>query len=341
MATNPDPNANASGAFGNMFDNVPSSDQVTQGISDTAANMRDGINNAVGDFSSGNVMNASNEFLETNGMLAKTVFVILILCAFLVFLNLGMWLIKYLVGPKRSPYLVDGLLNGGQEMMVSQDPSNPDSLVVYRSNNENGGMEFTWSVWLQVLSMPDDATRRKVIFVKGSASDSSFYDTGGTNKVKVNNGPGLYLRKDTATGTTNGTCVLELVMDVVGPNSSSGGVGQTPSKTVEIDNFPVGKWTHVAFRLQNKMMDCYVNGTVSKHVSFGDDIPKQNYDNVYLCGSGGFPGNLSNLRYYDHALSVGEINTIVYFGPNLKSASSGDNKSTDFLSQSWYSRFMA
>lgn len=47
----------------------------------------------------------------------------------------------------------------------------------------------------------------------------------------------------------------------------------------------------------------------------------------------------SNLRYYDHALSVAEINTIVYFGPNLKSANNANNSSTDFLSQSWYQRY--
>jgi hypothetical protein len=332
MATNATGDSGPSN-FGNIFNNAPSSDQVTQGISDTAANMREGFNNVVSDFSSGNVMNASNEFLESNGMLAKTVFVILILCVFLVFLNLGMWLIKYLVGPKRSPYLVDGLLNGSQEMVVSQDPADSSSLVVYRSNNENGGMEFTWSVWLQVLAMPPDNNKYKTIFVKGSATDSSAYDTT-IQRVEVNNGPGLYLRKN-ASDPPN--CILNLLMDVVGPDSSSAGTGQTPPVSIDIPNFPIGKWTHVAYRLQNKMMDCYVNGIVAQHISFDNFIPKQNYDNVYLCGNGGFPGNLSNLRYYDHALSVSEINTVVFYGPNLKTAKgAGDNKSSDFLSAQWY-----
>jgi hypothetical protein len=337
MATNASDNGPSN--FGNIFNNAPSSDQVAQGISDTAANAREGFNNVVSDFSSGNVMNASNEFLESNGMLAKTVFVILILCVFLVFLNLGMWLIKYLVGPKRSPYLVDGLLNGGQEMVVSQDPADSSSLVVYRSNNENGGMEFTWSVWLQVLAMPKDATKHNTIFVKGSANDSTAYDDT-SGKVKVNNGPGLYLRRNAASTTATDAqpnCILSLVMDVVGPDSSSSGSGQTASKVVDIPNFPIGKWTHVAYRLQNKMMDCYVNGIVAQHISFDNLIPKQNYDNVYLCGNGGFPGNLSNLRYYDHALAVSEINTVVYYGPNLKTAKgAGNNENSDFLSSQWY-----
>lgn len=334
MATNATDNG-APSNFGNIFNGAPSTDQVAQGISDTAANAREGFNNVVSDFSSGNVMNASNEFLESNGMLAKTVFVILILCVFLVFLNLGMWLIKYLVGPKRSPYLVDGLLNGSQEMLVSQDPADTSSLVVYRSNNENGGMEFTWSVWLQVLAMPDSTTKYKTIFVKGSANDSTSYDNT-TGKVNVNNGPGLYLRKNTATTDIQSNCILSLVMDVIGPDGSASGNGQTLPMEIDIPNFPIGKWTHVAYRLQNKMMDCYINGIVAQHISFDDKIPKQNYDNVYLCGNGGFPGNLSNLRYYDHALSVSEINTVVYYGPNLKTAKGANNENSDFLSSQWY-----
>ncbi len=319
---------------------LPTIDSLTQGISGAAASVKDSVNSAVGDFSSGSTMNAGQEFLESNGLLAKVVFVLLVLSVFMVALNLGMWLIRKLMTPTRSPYLVDGLINGAQESVVQQDPANKDSLVVYRSNNENGGMEFTWSLWIQIMAMPTTTTgytKYKMIFVKGTANDSSSYDSKGI--VTVNNGPGLYVTQDGDTASaTPTTCALHFVMDVVSPNSTSG-VGQTQPITLDTPNFPIGKWTHVAYRLQNKMLDCYVNGTVTAHKSFDDYIPKQNYDNVYLCGNGGFPGNLSNLRYYDHALSVAEINTIVYFGPNLKSANNANNSSTDFLSQSWYQKY--
>ena len=69
-----------------------------------------------------------------------------------------------------------------------------------------------------------------------------------------------------------------------------------------------------------------------------DFVPKQNYDPIVYAGNGGFSGSTSNLRYYDYALSVFEINSVVYFGPNL-SAANGTTASSyfDYLGQSWYS----
>jgi hypothetical protein len=122
-------------------------------------------------------------------------------------------------------------------------------------------------------------------------------------------------------------------MDIVSPNT----IGQVTPFEVSIDNLPIGKWFHVVIRLQNKTMDCYVNGVITNRISFGDYIPKQNYDNIIYAGNGGFDGSISNLRYYDYALSVFEINSVVYYGPNLKSASSGSNGYFDYLGQTWYS----
>lgn len=320
---------------------MPSGDDVKQGISNAASTMRNSVSSAVSGFSSANVMNASNEFLATNGMLAKFVFIVMVVIAFLVLMKIGTALVNALVGPNRSPYLLDGLQNGTQPTTVSQDPANSESLIVYRSNNQNGGMEFTWSVWLQMLAMPA-TDKYHSIFVKGSASESTMYapSTDSTNYglVKVNNGPGLYTRASATSDSSNNTCNLKFIMNVVSPSDSSG-VGQTPDVVLDTPNFPVGQWTHVAYRLQNKMLDCYVNGTIFSRKSFGDNIPKQNYDNVYLCGNGGFPGNMSNLRYYDYALSVFEINSVVYYGPNMKASAKNNNSDYHFLGQTWFSKY--
>jgi hypothetical protein len=286
------------------------------------------------DFSSKNVMNASKEFLESNGMIAKFAFIILVVIIFAVLLNLGMWVVSSIMEPSKSPYIINGLINGQQPMMVSQDPSNKKAVVIYRSNNKNGGMEFTWGFWIQVLAIPSDSPTHKPVFVKGYAADTNAYD-GNDGLVKVNNGPGVYIKNQ---NDANGgkQCVMHFEMNVVNPDNSVGGTNQTPNVVLNVPNFPIGKWSHVAFRLQNKILDCYVNGTVTSRVNFGDKIPKQNYDNIYLCGNNGFPGNLSNLRYYDYALSVFEINSIVYYGPNLNSVGEGNNSRFDFLGLGWY-----
>jgi hypothetical protein len=71
-------------------------------------------------------------------------------------------------------------------------------------------------------------------------------------------------------------------------------------------------------RVENTM-DVYVNGTITSRTKF-TAVPKQNYNDVQICQNGGFEGNLSNLRYFSHALSAFEINNIVKGGPSLMAA---------------------
>ena len=121
-------------------------------------------------------------------------------------------------------------------------------------------------------------------------------------------------------------------MDTVSINST----GQPASIETDVSNLPIGKWFHVAIRMQNKTLDCYVNGVISTRKSFGDNIPKQNYDSIIYAGNNGFAGSTSNLRYYDYALSVFEINSVVYYGPNLSAANGTSSTYFDYLGQSWY-----
>ena len=312
--------------------NIPDTTAVTSSITEGVNKIRDVTDSVAADFSSKGAMDASNEFLNSNSIIAKFAFIILVLTIFMFFLNLGIGLLSYLLGPNKSPYIIRGTLPGTNYTVFQQDPASSNA-VIYRSNNRSGGVEFTWSLWLKVDSLPNDNGYR-TIFVKGidDYSDSSV-DRG---IAKVNNGPGLYLSKTDATDSSSQELQLTYRMDVVSPDNTK----QVSSINKVISNIPIGKWFHVAIRMQNKVLDCYINGVIVERMSFGDYIPKQNYDPIIYAGNGGFAGATSNLRYYDYALSVFEINSIVYYGPNLKSASSGSASSSnyfDYLGQSWYS----
>ena len=324
---------NAKSSIGNATESIqqrlPDTTQVATSISDTANSFRETAQTATQDFSSQGVMDASQDFLNSNSIIARFVFVILVLIVFMILLNLGMGLVTYFVTPSKSPYIIHGMLPGSGYTVYPQDPTS-GTAVVYRSNNQTGGIEFTWGVWLKVDAMPIDGSYH-VVFVKGTDE----YTTNGT--AKVNNGPGLYLYKNNENVAVDGSNSSQLSllyqMDVVSPDLSA----QYAPQQAVIPNLPVGKWFHVAIRMQNKTMDCYVNGVISNRVSFGDYIPKQNYDHIVYAGNGGFAGSTSNLRYYDYALSVFEINSIVYYGPNLNSAGGASSSYFDYLGQSWYS----
>ena len=324
---------NAKASIGNaantVAQNLPDPNAISSTISQSANSIRETAQTATADFSSQGVMNANQEFLNSNSIIARFVFVILVLIVFMFLLNVGMGLVTYLVTPSKSPYIIRGMMSGSSYSVFSQDP-NSGTAVVYRSNNQTGGIEFTWSAWLKVDTMPSVHDKYYPVFVKGT--DQYTQDKG---FASVNNGPGVYLYRDKTTVDGSNSSQLKMIykMDTVSPNQTN----QTNTLDAVIPNLPIDKWFHVAFRMKNKTMDCYVNGVISNRISFGDYIPKQNYDPIIYAGNGGFSGAISNLRYYDYALSVFEINSIVYYGPNLSSANASSSIYYDYLGQNWYS----
>jgi hypothetical protein len=310
--------------------NMPDVTNATANITDSINKIKETTESATADFSSKGAMDASSEFLDSNSMIAKFVFILLVLIVFMFFLNLGVALVSYLATPSRNPYIIHGTLSGTEYTIFPQDPASTNA-IVYRSNNRAGGAEFTWALWLKADTLPVD-TNYHTIFVKGT--DDYNDATSDKGIAKVNNGPGLYLSKTNNLADMSGQQLqLTYIMDVVSPDQKM----QVSSLKKVISNIPIGKWFHVAMRLQNKVLDCYINGVIVERMSFGDYIPKQNYDPIIYAGNGGFSGSISNLRYYDYAMSVFEINSVVYYGPNLRSASGASSSYFDYLGQSWYS----
>jgi len=276
------------------------------------------VSKSLNDFSSRNNINASTEYLQSNSIVAKFVFLILVMIMFVILINLGMSLLSYFTRPSNSPYLIYGVLEGSTALVIPQDPSNKDSIVISRSNNQSTGIEFSWSLWL-IVNDNNNGGKYQNIFNKGD----SYYGSDGISTV--NNGPGLYLQS-----LKNNENSLHLVMDTVDKS--------VPQSITHIKGLPFNKWFNVTIRLENKILDVYVNGTISnrQNIQF---VPKQNYNDVNICQNGGFKGQLSNLRYFNYALSAFEINNIVMRGPRRvlsKLNQSSSNDSPYFLSNSWY-----
>jgi hypothetical protein len=304
-------------------------------VKETAQNAVASVTDNLNSYSSGdNVGTSDASFLDSNGYVAKLSFFFLILLLFLFLLHLGVKLIQYFLTPSRSPYLIKGMISGSSAQTISQKANNQDALIVYRSNDRPNGIEFTWSTWLLIDDVGSDENTVRHIFHKGmndgyGKANTLIQNVGSYRGYAYpNNGPGLYLD-----GKLN---KMYFVMDVISPTGPSGGTVQFSVK-IDVDDVPMKKWFHIAFRLQNKVLDIYTNGTIVKRISF-EYIPKQNYDDVYLGQNGGFSGSISNLRYYDYALSAFELSNIVYWGPNLTASNLMKNsgKNYDFLGATWY-----
>ena len=324
---------NASDTISETYDKTYNSvSPVANSIYEPLNSFKESVSNTVGEFSSKSVGEASSEFLESNSLIARFSFILIVVIVFMILLRIGIYLVGYFSQPNSNPYVVEGLLPGSNPVRITQDPKIKDSVTILRSNNQHTGIEFTWCVWLNInmINTPPAGSISTMstyqhIFNKG---DNSY---GSDGIAKVNNGPGMYL-----SNSNNPT--LHVVMNTVSPTN--------PVQTVDIDNIPLKKWFHVMLRMQNNLMDVYVNGVVTQRITF-PYVPKQNYQDVYVCQnngvSTGFSGNLSDLRYFDRALNIFEITNLVSKGPNLstsKHSSVTANYGSTYLSSTWYTNKM-
>jgi hypothetical protein len=300
---------------------------------------KESMGNTLDDFSNADSVGASGSFLDANSMIAKFVFLILVVVGFVFILKLGVMIMGYFIQPDPNPYIIKGMLQGTNTKTVSTNPTlTKDAVTILRSDNANSGLEFTWSVWLYILDINNAKSTLDYsnIFVKGDAGtfdpDSGLYI--------INNGPGMYLQNNTAYVDKTGLGTLHIVMDtVVTPGSQPGNAGQ-PQEVFDISNIPLNKWVHIALRQQNKIMDVYVNGVVTLRTIF-TNIPKQNYNDITIAGNGGFNGQISNLRYFSHALNVLELNSVLAQGPNTTPIDGITGPGTmQYLSMNWYSSRM-
>ena len=296
---------------------------VNQGVE----NARTGFSNTIAPFASGTeFVGAAQDYLNSNSMIAKFAFVVLILFAFFALVNLGIMILGYFMQSPKNPYLIYGMVDGNVSQSISQDPRQNNASIVTRSNDQSTGMEFTWSVWLMVndnnwTTDGTNGTKQYLhVFNKGDVP------TGGNGAASVNNAPGLYF--STGAETPQPEMLLHVIMDTV----------TNTSVTLDVSGIPFRQWFHVAVRLENTVMDVYINGTISGRTQILN-VPKQNYQDVNVGCNGGFAGKISNLRYYAHALSAFEINGVVIGGPNTTTsalAAAGKWSDPYYLSSQWY-----
>ena len=261
---------------------------------------------------SSRAVSGTKEFFQSNSLVAKVAFLVLVVILFVILLRLGSTLITWMFSPSKNPKLVDGMKNAKLAKTIPADPSKDNSVPILRSNNERDGIEFTWSVWLYIDDLEYGRGRMRHIFHKGDAELTS--ENTDINSTSIC--PALYLDSNKNS--------LVLFMNTFG----------SMNEKVEIDDIPLNKWINVAIRLEGKIMDIYINGKVSKRHIF-KSVPMQNYGDTYVNANGGYSGMISDLWYHNRALTGVEILNIVKAGPSL-SAQDDIKVFPPYFSLKWY-----
>ena len=269
---------------------------------------------SLNEFGSPTIVGGSKSFLDSNSYVAKTAFLILTVIIFVYVLRLCIAVIGWLFSPNSSPYLVNGLIDANVgNLIIPQDPADSSAVPILRSVNDEVGIAFTWSVWLYIKQHNKvSTTAYRHVFNKGSSTPNNGIMT-------PNNGPGLYLNSDYTK--------LRVVMSTFSQSN----------KSIEIDNIPINKWFNVIIRVENTVLDVFMNGDLAQRMPL-NSVPFQNYGDVNVAINGGFNGNVSSLRYYNTALGTRDIQNILNAGPNLKTigASGGAPGMMDYLSMRWF-----
>ena len=228
----------------------------------------------------------TREFLESNSLVAKFAFLILVLFGFVILLRIGVSILSYFLKPNDSPHLIDGMIDATQMVIFQQDPSNNGAKTIYRSVNADDGIEFTWSTWIFINNLQTNAGIYKHVFSKGNSNLSK------NGMIQPNNAPGLYIAPN-----TNNLVVVMNTYNVI-------------NEEIVIPDIPINKWVNIIIRCQNTNLDVYINGTIARSINLVG-VPKQNYGDVYVAMNGGFDGYISNLWYYNYSLGTAAIQNIV------------------------------
>ena len=274
---------------------------------------------------SGSTSTSNSIFSESNSLISKVAFLLLVIFGFIIALRLGITLITALFTGGQNPHLINGMVDATQSLVINQNPKIKGSKTVARSINQNGGIEFTWSVWIYVNGIDTSGNR----FNSNSAGAYRHIFSKGTDSFLPNglnfpnNAPGLYL-----TPYKNELLLLMNTNDVI-------------NEEIKIPDIPLNKWVNVIIKCVNTTLDVYINGVITKSTNLSG-VPKQNYGNVYVAMNGGFNGFISNLWYFSRALNSVDIQNIAFRGPSTKTNKSNTGLSglqlrfPNYLSLRWY-----
>jgi len=258
---------------------------------------------------------STKQFFESNSIIVKFAFLLLVLLIFVIILKIGIKVLSWTFN-KNSPHLIDGMIDATQMTIFSQNSDISNSTTIYKSINENSGIEFTWSVWIYINHLDSSNDKYKNVFYKGNSNLD--YVTGLNKTI---NSPGLYIAPH-----TNELVVLMNTHDII-------------NNEIRVQDVPMNKWVNVIIRCRNTILDVYINGNIAQSIQL-KGVPKQNYGDVFVANNGGFNGNISNLWYYNYALGLIEISNLVKNGPNTKiigtSTNSTNLQNSNYLQMKWF-----
>jgi len=227
---------------------------------------------------SGSSGNRSSGLMNSVNNLSTNNSFLYILLGFLLLIVLIVVIVVLVQRAKKNKDNVSVLLGAPTDAFDLKDKSFP-------VKNSDEGLEFSYSVWIYIQ---DWTGGWKNIFVKGDKTQNA-----GSSSARA---PGLWLYPDT-------NALHARINTFASPNEGC-----------DIKNIPLQKWVHIAYVLNNRTVDMYIDGKLERSCVLRG-VPKLNDDPVHVCDNNGFYGKISNLVYFRYGLKPDEVYKIYASGP--------------------------
>lgn len=285
--------------------------------------------------------NSSNEFLESNSAIAKTTFLLFVILLFALIFVIAARIIMFFFEPSNNPVILDTLISSGETRTIPQNLDNPKSIPILRSMNEYDGIEFTYSIWMNVEEPTRNNNEYSHIFNKGTT------DLATNGLIKTNNSPGLYLYSGKYKSSSNGEYNIDstitqmgalIILNVFFDNDRVRDTSTKHEERIYVDGIPIKKWVNITIRVnQQNIVDIYINGVLTKRHRLNYPV-RQNYDSLNINYGNNYVGNITTFRYFNYAIGTFEIDKIISDGPNLKTSRESNLAKSfpRYLSNSWY-----
>ena len=234
---------------------------------------------------------------------------------------------------ERVELFPDTYVSGSKMYTAIQNPGSPKAKTVLLSDNQRSGVEFSYSMFINIDSATFSSGNSKVLHILHK----------GYSKMYPLLGPGIFCRGDINT--------IRIYMNSY----------KTWNNFVEINNIPVDNWFHLTVSCKGNTVYIYVNGNLKQKLKMNDNTPPyQNYGDIYLFSGrrnevkqaytpslnqgentsivfdGAAKGMVSRVYYYNYALSYSEIQTLMNMGPSPKIVGANSAVMTTYLADTWW-----
>ena len=231
--------------------------------------------------------------------------------------------------------------SGPRMFTAIQNPQNSKAKTIYFSDNQRSGIEFTYSMFINLKSDTFSKGEHKLYHILHK----------GYGQVYPLLGPGIFAWGDVNT--------IRIFMNCY----------DRWNNYTDIENIPVDKWFHLVVSCKGNTIYAYINGNLKIKMALSNNTPPyQNYGNVYafsprkmqlsktittslekdpqfnnsqtntsLTFDGAAKGMISRVFYFSYALTYTEIQYLMNMGPSTV-MDGQDMSISPYLADAWWAK---